>query len=124
MSLLEYGRMILKGVQKPDEVLMGWINAAKAVNNKLDENELKVIIDRRAICETCPFMSKNAINSKEYLELTGNHYTTNRKSEHCTLCLCPINSKTASLGSNCGIEDWNMENPEKQMDLKWKKFKK
>lgn len=68
-------------------------------------------------------MSKNAATSKEYFDLTGKHYETERKTEHCSFCGCPSKSKTASLEDNCGIEHWNEENPNKQIELKWKSIK-
>ena len=73
------------------------------------------IIARRAICAVCPFMSKNA-------EADG-WYKTIRIDEHCTLCDCNINWKTASPDSECGAAIYNAENNE-NLEVKWTKIKK
>lgn len=88
----------------------------------MDEEKRDEIVMRRIICEGCPYMSKNATTSLEYKELTGSHYSTERKDKHCAMCGCPIDTRTASLTSSCGIKSWNKKNPEKQLPLKWGPF--
>lgn len=125
MKLLgEYLKLIPKALGKPELIIAGWVNDAKMYNDSLSEKEKAIIIERRLICQTCPFMSENAKTSKEYKELTGHNYETKRKVEHCSFCGCPNAKKTASLESNCGVEDWNEENPDKQLELKWKAINK
>jgi hypothetical protein len=125
MSLLnEYLKLIPKALGEPKLVLSGWINDAKIRNKTISEENLKTILDRRLICATCPFMSKNSNTSKEYLELTGKHYESERKTEHCSFCGCPTTKLSASLEDSCGIEHWNEENPDKLLELKWKSITK
>lgn len=116
----EYLKVLKNGILNFDKVVEGWVNDAKMYNDSLSEKDKATVIERRLICQTCPFMSENAKTSKEYKELFGDNYKTKRKIEHCSFCGCPTAKKTASLESNCGIEDWNKENPDKQLELKWK----
>lgn len=67
-------------------------------------------------------MSKNSQKSEEWKIITGSHYKTNRKDDHCSFCGCTIEMRTGSLNSNCGIESWNLSNPDKPLPLKWAKF--
>lgn len=90
----------------------------------LDHEKQQVISDRFDICVNCPYNSRNAKSSPEFYELHGKHYDTARPELHCSLCGCIIEYKTSSLHSNCGIEEWNKENPEKQLTLKWTKYEK
>lgn len=122
MGLLEYGRLLLHGAKEPDKVIRGWINDAMLESNLLKEEDIKVILKRRSICETCPFMSKNAKTSQEYKDLTGENYIPIIKSDHCSFCGCPIKQRTASLRSACGASHWNKENPNKKIELKWKEM--
>lgn len=121
-TLLEYGRLLLHGIKEPDKVIQGWINDAMLESKLLKEDDIKVILQRRAICETCPFMSKNAKTSEEYKALTGENYSTTRKADHCSFCGCPVKQRTASLTSECGVSHWNNMNPDKKIDLKWNKI--
>jgi hypothetical protein len=66
----------------------------------LPEDEQAEIVRRRLICADCPF---NSVNAK----LDG--YKSDRLDEHCTMCGCTINRKTASLSSACGIDCCNAE---------------
>ena len=122
--LNDYLKLIPKALGEPKLVLAGWINDAKMRNNLLTEEEVDIIVKRRLTCSTCPFMSNNAKTSSEYKELTGSNYVDSKIFEHCSLCGCPLTKKTASLESNCGVEDWNEENPNKQLELKWKSITK
>ncbi len=67
-------------------------------------------------------MSKNSLKSEEWKIVTGSHYKTKRNDNHCSFCGCTIDVRTASLSSNCGIESWNLENPDKPLPLKWTKI--
>lgn len=120
MSLLqEYLKTLSKGIVNFDKVAEGWINVYKEHNNLLTDEELKIIIGRRIICESCPLNSKNAKTSQEYVDLYGKHYESSRKILHCSVCSCPITAKTASLESNCGLEDYKGI----KQELKWKSIK-
>lgn len=117
MSLIkEYIKALAQAVKHPELVIEGWVNDAKLNRGQLSEEETAEILRRRAICETCPFMSKNA-------QLSGNYFTK-RQDEHCIHCGCPIAKKTASLESNCGIEVYNQNNKTKQLPLKWEVYVK
>lgn len=111
VNLIEYVKMIKQGIKDPQAVLNGWINDAKFNRGDLEEDEMEEIIRRRSICETCPFMSRNAIEQGNYL--------SQRNDEHCIHCSCPITKKTASLESRCGIEIYNSINKKNPMELKW-----
>lgn len=117
---LEYLKLIPKGLSNPKQVLEGWINDYNFDN--LKPEEITEILKRRAICESCPLNSFNAKKSEEYKNLFDLHYYTDRDDLHCSICACPVATKTASLSSNCGLERYNEENPENIQELKWNKY--
>ena len=119
---LEYLKLIPKGIPSMDSIVEGVINNVELHHKALPHAFKNEIIRRRIICTSCPFNNVNAKSSDEYFKLTGKHYKSNRKKLHCSFCGCPINIKTASLSSNCGIEDWNNENKNNSLELKWKSF--
>jgi hypothetical protein len=94
------------GLKNPKQVLRGWINDAKFEKGNLEPEFIEEIVRRRAICEVCPHNSKL-------------HPPTERTDEHCTICKCPITKKTACLECNCGLDYWNLNNPDDQKELKW-----
>lgn len=122
-TLKDYIKILSKGIKDYDKVIEGWVNDAKLRNNLLSDEEIAIIIERRVICESCPLNSNNARISKEYFDLFGEHYTTDRKYLHCSICACPITKKTCSLESNCGLEDYNEDHPDNIQELKWKSIK-
>lgn len=95
------------------KVLEGVVNKVKMNHNSLSEEEQDEIIKRRLICSACPFMSSNAVANPAL------NYKTERFDEHCIMCGCNIELKTASLSSNCGIEVYNDDHPKTPMELKW-----
>lgn len=111
---VEYLKAIAQGIKNPELIIEGWLNDAKMERGDLSEDETKEILRRRAICEDCPFMSRNAI--------AGGNYASSRKDDHCIHCGCPIKKKTASLESNCGIEIYNKRDKKNQMPLKWETY--
>lgn len=121
-KLTEYLKLIPKAIPHTKEIVESIVNDVHMRMKTLSEDKKEEIIRRRIICATCPFMSKNATTSKEYLALTGYHYHTNRKDEHCSFCGCELKMRTRSLSSNCGIESWNKDNPTRQIPLKWTKY--
>lgn len=110
-KIVEYLKLLPKGLKNIDKVAEGVINKTKEAFNALPEDELEVITKRRLICEGCEFNSKNAIS-----------YETERIDDHCIHCSCNIDFKTASLSSNCGLEAWNQKNKQDKKPLKWRKY--
>lgn len=105
MRLTEFLILAKKGLPNIDKIAEGWINDAKLENNELKEEELVEILQRRKICNECPFNSINAVNSIEYFEAFNENYKTSRNDLHCSLCGCPVSKKTASLSSSCAIAE-------------------
>ena len=118
----EYLALIPKGIPNAPAIVEGIMNLVEFNCKKLPKKEREVIIQRRIICETCPFFSKNVSKSPEYKNITGKEYNTQRADKHCCFCGCPIDVRTASLSSNCGIESWNKYNPDKTLPLKWTSY--
>lgn len=112
--------LIPKGIKDIDKIVKAVVTEIKLEHGSLAPELQDVIIKRRLICSTCPFMSSNATESKEYYELMNGHYTTDREDEHCTICGCPLLIRTAALTKNCGMEVWNETHNNKQ-ELKWQK---
>lgn len=119
---IEYIKLLPKGIPNINSILKGIVNDVELRYKLLSEDNKNEIIRRRLICETCPFNSTNAKTSDEYFILTSNHYDSSRKDKHCSFCGCPINIRTASLCSNCGIEEWNDLNKDKFIELKWETY--
>jgi len=116
----EYLKLIPKGLSNPSKILEGWWNEYNFEN--LKEDEIAEIIRRRAICEECPLNSIKAKTSKEYKDLYGENYTTDREELHCSICGCPAQAKTASLSTDCGLTEYNNKNPNNKQTLKWIKY--
>lgn len=114
-KLSEYIKLVPNGLKNIDKVIEALTNQVKMELGTLPKEEQEVIIGRRLICQTCPFNSKNAV-------LMG-FYKTERTDEHCIHCGCPIITRTASLESNCGIEEYNKKHSENKLTLKWSKIK-
>jgi hypothetical protein len=122
MILTEYLKLLPRGLKNADKIIEGLINETKSLYNGLTEEEHNEIVKRRLICQSCPFHSLNATTSKEYLDLFGEHYQSDRKDEHCSVCGCNEKVKTSSLSSDCGLVIYNEKNPENIQELKWTKF--
>jgi 3'-phosphoadenosine 5'-phosphosulfate sulfotransferase (PAPS reductase)/FAD synthetase len=121
-KLSEYLHLISRGIPNADKILDGIIKNVQLKHNNLPENEKYEIIKRRIKCEECPFNSRNAKTSPEYMELYGEHYKTHRAGFHCSACGCPIPVKTASLDSECGLQVYNNDHPDNIQELKWNKY--
>jgi hypothetical protein len=89
----------------------------------LPSDEQEEIIRRRVICAACPFMSENAKTSSEYFRLSGKHYITDRTEAHCSLCGCPLTTKTACLSCKCGADSFNKEH-KTNLELKFEEYVK
>lgn len=123
MSIIkEYISLIGRGIANLDKIAEGIVN--KANFKKLSQEKQKTIIDRAAICATCPFNSEKARTSQEYFDLFGKHYESDRTDSHCSHCGCVLALKVMSLYSECGLSYWNEANPDKQIPLKWTKYEK
>lgn len=106
--------MVIKGIPNIGNIAEGIKNQIKIELGTIPEADLEIITARRLICFTCPFMSKNA-------EAAG-IYTTDRDYDHCMHCGCPIATRTAALDADCGIEEYNKNNPNNPLPLKWTKI--
>ena len=112
----EYLKLIPRALKNAEKIVEGIVNEVKLHNGSLPEDEQDEIIRRRVICIHCPFMSENAKLNPAI------NYKSDRDDKHCIYCLCNIDFKTASLQSNCGIETYNIKNPNKPMALKWTRY--
>ena len=112
-KLGEYIKMFGKGLAHPQQVVEGITNSVKMEYGLLPEDEQEEIIRRRLICSECPMMSKNREN-----------FTTTRTEDFCTLCSCPILTKSASLNSSCGAKTYNERHPEDPKPVLWEAYKK
>ena len=117
----DYIKLLKQGLKNSDKIVEGISMKTLKEFNLLNDEDKHTISDRMDKCLDCPYNSRNAQVSAEYLELFNKPYATGRHDFHCSLCGCLIELKTASLSSNCGIETWNERNPTKQMELKWTK---
>jgi hypothetical protein len=117
----DYIKLLKQGVKNTDKIVEGISMKTLKEFNLLNDEDKHTISDRMDKCIDCPYNSRNAKVSTEYLALYNKPYTTGRADFHCSLCGCLIELKTASLSSNCGIETWNERNPTKEMELKWTK---
>lgn len=122
-KIREYMKLIPRGIPNIKDIINGVINNVEMQYNGFPEEQRNEIIKRRVLCETCPFNNRNANSSKEYKEITGENYVSSRNDFHCSFCGCPIEIRTASLSSNCGIEYWNISH-NANVPLKWKKYGK
>lgn len=114
-KLTEYIALIPNGIKNLNSVVDGLRNQLKMELGTLPQEDEDEIIRRRLICNDCPFMSINA--------LKAGTYTTKRTDVHCSMCGCPLSTKTSSLQSECGIANYNIQNPNNPLPLKWEKFK-
>jgi hypothetical protein len=121
-TIKEWVKIAIKGIPNIDKIAEGFINDVRFQFNSLPEDKQEEIVKRRLICATCPFNSFRAKESEEYKQLFGESYKTDRTDLHCSICGCPVSTKTASLAVDCGMEEYNKNNPENQQPLKWIKY--
>ena len=116
----EYLKLIPKAIPNADKIISGWLTDIRMEYGELPDDQVKEIITRRAICETCPLMNINTLKDQtEYKKLYNEEYKTERADKHCTICGCPVQKKTSSLLSKCGLDSYNQENLNNQQTLKW-----
>lgn len=117
---------MINALKNPGLVLEGIRNSVKMENGLLSPEDVEIITQRRIICYDCPYYSQNAASDgSEYKVLTGKNFEFNPmyfEGKYCSLCLCKIDYKTASLGANCGIEVVNQEKGT-NLELKWQSKK-
>ena len=101
-KLGEYLALIPRGMKNVPQILEAVTNQVKMELGTLPKEKQEVIIGRRMICATCPYMSKNAVKGYE-IEGKSDIYETDRDDEHCIWCGCPIASRTASLEMVCRL---------------------
>lgn len=111
MKFLEFLKLIPEGMHNPSLVIEGAVNAVKAKYSLLPEDEQEEIVRRRLICASCPFSSKNREGAKQ------------KGFDYCTLCSCPLETKTAALGATCGAQIYNERHPEDQKPILWTVYK-
>lgn len=113
-KLSEYLALIPKALGNPKQVIEGWVNVVRMEFNNLPDDEVEEIVRRRIICGSCEYMSKNVDNLE-----------SKREEPFCTLCNCPIISKSSSLSSVCGAKWWNDNNlNEIPKEIKWLPYDK
>lgn len=120
-KLSEYLALIPRGIKNVPQILEAITNQTKMEFGLLSNDKQDIIIGRRMICATCPYMSKNAKNGFIIDNRERQLYKTDREDEHCIWCGCKISTKTSSLDSNCGIELYNEEYGA-DVPLKWSKI--
>lgn len=120
-KLSEYLALVPRGIKNLPQILEAVTNQVQMEMGTLPKESKDIIIGRRLICATCPYMSRNAVKGYE-IDGKTDVYKTDRDDDHCIWCGCPIASRTASLEMNCGIQNYNYE---KKVDLplKWKEHK-
>lgn len=119
--LSEYLALVPRGIKNLPQILEAVTNQVKMEMGSLPKEKQDIIVGRRLICATCPYMSRNAVKGYE-IDGKTDVYKTDRDDDHCIWCGCPIASRTASLEMNCGIQNYNHEN-QKDIPLKWKEEK-
>lgn len=120
-KLSEYLALVPRGIKNLPQILEAVTNQVQMEMGTLPKESKDIIIGRRLICATCPYMSRNAVKGYE-IDGKTDVYNTDRDDDHCIWCGCPIASRTASLEMNCGIQNYNHEN-KKDLPLKWKEEK-
>jgi len=120
-KLSEYLALVPRGIKNLPQILEAVTNQVQMEMGTLPKQSKDIIIGRRLICATCPYMSRNAVKGYE-IDGKTDVYNTDRDDDHCIWCGCPIASRTASLEMNCGIQNYNHEN-KKDLPLKWKEEK-
>jgi len=119
----EYLKLVKDGFPNIDKIAEGVLNQVKSRYGYLPLEDQEEIARRQLICSTCPLFSLNAQkDDSEYRKLMGVPFETDRKNEKfCGVCGCPMETRTSSLSSDCGLEYYNENNQNNKQELKWKK---
>ena len=121
-KLSEYLALIPRGIKNFPQILEAVKNKTMMEFGTLSIDRREIIIGRRLICATCPYMSVNAKKGFVIEDRERQLYKSDREGEHCIWCGCPVSTKTSSLESRCGIETYNEEYGT-NVPLKWDKVK-
>lgn len=119
-KLSEYLALIPRGIKNLPQILEAVTTQTKMEFGILSEEKQEIIIGRRMICATCPYMSKNAKKGFVIEDRERQLYKTDREDEHCIWCGCKTSTKTSHLQSKCGIDIYNEEYGT-NVPLKWHK---
>lgn len=123
-KLKEYLELVKKGTPNIDKIANSVLNQVKSKLGHLPLDQQEEITKRKLICRDCPFYSLNLMqDDSEYKKLYGKPFTQERLGRYCGICGCPENTRTHSLDSNCGLEEYNEEHPDNKQELKWKEYK-
>ena len=89
------------------QIYEGWKNML-VPSSDMKETIEKISAERMAICNNCPFHSKNHPSNVLY--------------DHCTDCGCMLKAKTSCLSCECPKKYWlaQMHSQEEENDLKTK----
>jgi hypothetical protein len=113
----EYLDVVRKGISNGDKIIEALAVAAQVKNGSINDEALAEILRRKDMCAVCPFNSTNAKKKGTY--------NTAIAYEHCILCTCRLggdDTKEYCLSCTCGIEVWNKQHPNQQMEVKWGPF--
>lgn len=96
-----FGLNNLEQVWKNKSLILEGIRNTVYPPENLKELIAETVKFRQNICNSCPHMSLNA--------KINNGYESQRFDDHCTLCGCNIQLKSASLNSSCPDDPkrWN-----------------
>ena len=83
--LSEYLALIPRGVKNLPQIIEAVTNQTRMELGAIPKETQEVIVGRRLVCATCPYMSKNAVNGYQ-IEGRVNKYKTDRQDEHCIWC--------------------------------------
>ena len=125
-KLKTYLDLVRRGIPNIDKIAEGLINQVKLEYNFLSEDEQEEITRRRLICKSCPLFSLNAKqDDSEYKKLFGASFEYDEtRGEYCGSCGCPMQTRTASLASECGLSYYNETHPDNVQELKFTKYNK
>ena len=121
-KLSEYLALIPRGIKNLPQILEAVATQTKMEFGMLPDEKQEIIIGRRMICATCPYMSKNAKKGFVIDNRERQLYKTDREDEHCIWCGCKTSTKTSHFQSKCGIDIYNQEYGT-NVPLKWDKIK-
>lgn len=119
-TISEYLDLVKKGIANKDKIIEAIKTASEIKNNtgEISDEAIAEIIRRKEICANCEFNSKNA------KEIFG--YKSHIPYVHCVQCSCRIggdDTKEYCLSCNCGLTEYNKNNPNDIRALKWEAFK-
>lgn len=111
-------KLVKAGLKNGDKIIEAmWISTQMKNEGQVSEEAVAEIMKRKELCAACPYNSLNA--EKHGIKPLDVPF------QHCVHCACRIggdNSKEYCLSCNCGITEWNKQNPTLQMEPKWLAF--